>query len=664
MGSVADEPEELLLLLLRPVWALRKFTSLMGSSDHNQLTTVFVVVGHDCVFCCRRLAEFGYNRSAKKCKEKFENIHKYYKKTKSGQAGRRQDGKNYRFFSELDALYGGDHHQHRNKAVDHHHHHAAGAAAAILQSTQSAGGGSGLQQAAGIADHAVGLFRAAVENHATSTAAAAADSDSSEDNYDHGPQLGRESDLLDDDDDDDGGGGGGDAQRSKKRKLMMRQQQQQSAGGVGRPHRSNNSTSRKVLFFESLMKKLMDKQDAMQRKFLESIERREQERLVREEAWKRQEMAHLARDHELRIQQHNLAVSRDAALVAALQKVTGHTLQLPQLPLPPPPPPALPLSPLAPPPPLPPPFQVIPNTHVPQPSPAHQTQHQKQQQQQLHQEDEPENLDHHGSSFDLHSSKRWPTPEVHALIRLRSSMEPRFQETGPKGPLWEEISTGMSCLGYVRNAKRCKEKWENVNKYFRKIKESSKKRPENSKTCPYFHQLETLYHNGTLGTSSPGMSKQQPGSKQVDDEQQQSQGDHHLLQQLPDHHHQQPGGGDNCRNDDDDDDDDEDDPTGGLVVHREAGIIVGMHQQQLPAAGDGVAIAGGPPGSTSNGTTAIHFFSNTENGSNGGTDHGGVMKVKLWCLQMILSWVFAHVFVSQKVLTVASGTSFPPTCST
>jgi hypothetical protein len=40
------------------------------------------------------------------------------------------------------------------------------------------------------------------------------------------------------------------------------------------------------------------------------------------------------------------------------------------------------------------------------------------------------------------------------------------------------------------------------------------------------------------------------------------------------------------------------------------------------------------------------------------------MKVKLWCLQMILSWVFAHVFVSQKVLTVASGTSFPPTCST
>jgi hypothetical protein len=61
----------------------------------------------------------------------------------------------------------------------------------------------------------------------------------------------------------------------------------------------------------------------------------------------------------------------------------------------------------------------------------------------------------------------------------------------------------------------------------------------------------------------------------------------------------------------------------------------------------------------SNGTTAIHFFSNTENGSNGGTDHGGVMKVKLWCLQMILSWVFAHVFVSQISLNSCKYYIFP-----
>ncbi|KAG6437267.1 hypothetical protein SASPL_102179 [Salvia splendens] len=49
--------------------------------------------------------EHGYQRSSKKCREKFENLYKYYKKTKEGKAGR-QDGKHYRFFRQLEALYG------------------------------------------------------------------------------------------------------------------------------------------------------------------------------------------------------------------------------------------------------------------------------------------------------------------------------------------------------------------------------------------------------------------------------------------------------------------------------------------------------------------------------------------------------------------------------
>jgi hypothetical protein len=72
-------------------------------------------------------------------------------------------------------------------------------------------------------------------------------------------------------------------------------------------------------------------------------------------------------------------------------------------------------------------------------------------------------------------------------------LDMRYQETGPKGPLWEDISSGMRRLGYNRSSKRCKEKWENINKYYKKVKESNKKRPEDSKTCPYFHQLEAIY---------------------------------------------------------------------------------------------------------------------------------------------------------------------------
>ncbi|KAL1549327.1 trihelix transcription factor PTL-like [Salvia divinorum] len=51
--------------------------------------------------------EHGYQRSGKKCREKFENLYKYYKKTKEGKAGR-QDGKHYRFFRQLEALYGSE----------------------------------------------------------------------------------------------------------------------------------------------------------------------------------------------------------------------------------------------------------------------------------------------------------------------------------------------------------------------------------------------------------------------------------------------------------------------------------------------------------------------------------------------------------------------------
>lgn len=49
--------------------------------------------------------EYGYQRSGRKCKEKFENLYKYYKKTKEGKVGK-TDGKNYRFFRQLEALVG------------------------------------------------------------------------------------------------------------------------------------------------------------------------------------------------------------------------------------------------------------------------------------------------------------------------------------------------------------------------------------------------------------------------------------------------------------------------------------------------------------------------------------------------------------------------------
>ncbi|CAK9213122.1 unnamed protein product [Sphagnum troendelagicum] len=437
----------------------------------------------------RKLADLGYQRSAKKCKEKFENIHKYYKKTKDGKAGR-QDGKSYRFFSELEALYAGQQQQQQQQQ------HISSATApqapphdSVTSSDRRTAGNAAttgtLQQFARtgntgriVAQRAAAA--AALERTAELSASGVTLTDSSEDDYDVPAAA-----------------GGLQQQGENHHDLSKKKRKRLDHHGK----LLSSSSSKKLMSVESLVKKLMDKQEAMQRKFLEAMERREQDRIVREEAFKRQEMARVTRDHELRAQEQALTASRDAALVAFLQKVTGQTLQLPQIP------PPQEITP------VPKPVQATMTTPpplvatVPSSTELHQTRnhHHHQSSTPVHEADihedqeQADQKDGSGSSLD---PKRWPKPEVNDLIRLRSSMETRFQEAGPKGPLWEEISGDMSRLGYNRNAKRCKEKWENINKYFRKTKESNKKRPENAKTCPYFHQLDTLYRQGVLNNGS------------------------------------------------------------------------------------------------------------------------------------------------------------------
>jgi len=486
----------------------------------------------------RKLGDLGYQRSAKKCKEKFENIHKYYKKTKDGRAGR-QDGKNYRFFSELEAIYGGGAGQHMSSshapaaAAPQLQHHVAGpdlhgsnaaAAAVLLMGTTPGGFHAAPAAAAGLVDGTpVSRIAAAQRTIADRTAELSASgvtlTDSSEDDYE---ELTPVPAAV-------GGAGAAaaagpenhDSSSKKKRKrlddhgklLMMR----------------SSSSSSKLKSLESVVKKLMDQQEVMQRKFLEAIERREQDRMVREEASKRQEMARLTRDHELRAQQHAVAASRDAALVAFLQKIVVTTpttaLQLQQIR----PPAAAPLrlvaTPAAP-------AAVV---RLPGVTTVVETTHHDQSTHQAAETEHQQEKDQEAGSLDPNSN-RWPKPEVNDLIRLRSGMETRFQEAGPKAPLWEEISSGMSRLGYNRNAKRCKEKWENINKYFKKTKESNKQRPENAKTCPYFHQLDTLYRQGVLTPTSKASNKLMLLGQQSDQHLSHGSGSDHHEQQLLDHH--------------------------------------------------------------------------------------------------------------------------------
>ncbi|XVF14978.1 hypothetical protein REPUB_Repub09cG0108700 [Reevesia pubescens] len=321
----------------------------------------------------RKLAELGYDRSAKKCKEKFENIYKYHRRTKEGRSGR-SNGKNYRYFEQLEAF-------------DHHNPSLLPPATGNINTA--------VEPLSVIHDAVPCSIRNPASNfNETSTSTASSSKES-------------------------------DGTRKKKRKLTE--------------------------FFERLMREVMEKQENLQKKFIEALEKAEQDRLAREEAWKMQELARIKRERELLVQERSIAAAKDAAVLAFLQKFSDQatSVQLPKTPFP------------------------------------------------VEKVVERQENSNGSESYMLLSSSRWPKDEVETLIRLRTNLDLQYQDNGPKGPLWEEISTAMKKHGYDRSAKRCKEKWENMNKYFKRVKESNKKRPEDSKTCPYFQQLDALYKEKT-----------------------------------------------------------------------------------------------------------------------------------------------------------------------
>ncbi|GLU07002.1 hypothetical protein SLE2022_239820 [Rubroshorea leprosula] len=333
----------------------------------------------------RKLAELGYNRSAKKCKEKFENVFKYHKRTKDSRTGK-SETKAYKFFDQLQALE--TLHPHKSPSPPKPQTPMPTTVAALPWSTNAPNISSNV--------------------FSTSTSSSTASEES-----------------------------GGSSKRKRKWKE----------------------------FFKRLTKEVIEKQEELQRKFLEAVEKQENERMMREETWRIQEMARINKEREILVQERSTAAAKDAAVIAFLQKISGQknansveeirvtSLQpLPAAPLP-----------------------TVPSQQKLQtPSPP------------------PPKVNNGDNAVVLSSPSRWPKAEVEALIKLRTGLDTKYQDGG-KAPLWEEISTGMRRLGYNRSAKRCKEKWENINKYFKKVKESNKQRPEDSKTCPYFHQLDAIY---------------------------------------------------------------------------------------------------------------------------------------------------------------------------
>ncbi|XP_010259125.1 PREDICTED: trihelix transcription factor GTL2-like [Nelumbo nucifera] len=427
----------------------------------------------------RKLAEVGFRRSPDKCKEKFEEMSRFCGSSNNNNSYT----KNYRSFSELEAVYEGE--------------NPKTSAEKQVEITNEGGGKVTLNLEDNSGNES--LVNPPVENKYV----------------------------------------------VKKSKVKKRK----------RHHKLELMKN----FCEEIVNKIMAQQEELQNKLLQDMERREEERFAREEAWRKQEMIRINREIETRQHEQEVARDREATIIELLQNLTSigpsqnlgfsvqnedllqttnnkqnrltspssspaqkptslsdtfsqFNLKEPSSSANPNPPTSSSEAPSEP--------QnsdpttshqanpIVPTSSTPAMAPQNPNSRTAQNNTVLLPTSSstavlpPQNPNSTSSDREDHG-KRWPRDEVNSLINLRCNLYNSTEDKdGNKVPIWERISQGMLELGYRRSAKKCKEKWENINKYFRKTKDANKKRSLDSKTCPYFHQLSSLYSQGTLSVPS------------------------------------------------------------------------------------------------------------------------------------------------------------------
>ncbi|TKY51693.1 Trihelix transcription factor PTL [Spatholobus suberectus] len=236
--------------------------------------------------------EFGYQRSGKKCKEKFENLYKYYKKTKEGKASR-QDGKHYRFFRQLEAICGDQ---------------ANTAHASTSDKTHRAGGNTASIQPPSFTinqDHNGDSSNNPKCSESLSISNSSEFETSSSENNDE--------DLS-------------------AIAFMMRQSREKQKGLDHRQsdHRRVRKSWRAKVeeIVDSHMRKIIETQDAWMERMLNVVEQREQEMASKEEERKRKgSMWFDQQVHELWAKEKAWVEARDAALIEVVRKHIGIGLE-------------------------------------------------------------------------------------------------------------------------------------------------------------------------------------------------------------------------------------------------------------------------------------------------------------------------------------------------
>lgn len=213
-------------------------------------------------------------------------------------------------------------------------------------------------------------------------------------------------------------------------------------------NRKRKRSTRKSLelLMENIMRKVLYNQERMHRQLLEILKKNEEARISREEAWKQQEVERVRRDEELRREE----TSRSLALISYIQDLLGHQIQF------------------------------------------------SKSSSEVSCSEKSEELINLGNCDKDPSKREWRKSEVQSLITVRAALDHKFLN-GHKGSLWELVAARLFRMGYNRTAKKCKEKWENINNYYRKTLETEKTCPGYTKSCPYFQELDIIHKSGQIG---------------------------------------------------------------------------------------------------------------------------------------------------------------------
>ncbi|XP_062117526.1 trihelix transcription factor PTL [Humulus lupulus] len=385
--------------------------------------------------------EHGYQRSGKKCREKFENLYKYYKKTKEGKAGR-QDGKHYRFFRQLEALYGDtSNHQVSSSSLPEAHFVGNNLRFPTLNTpTSQANNNQLLDQ---------GPYQSHLNKHTCDSLSLSNSSEFESSSSDDNNDFSNAGLVMADND------------SSEKMMVMMRRNKKRSGSGGSRWKVKIKE------FIDSQMRKLMEKQDTWLEKLMRTLEQKEKERSLREEEWRKQESARIDREHKFWAKERAWIEARDAALMDALHKLTGkevhYKVSSPEE--------GLMLAAAA---------AAAGENNVPVDEGESETQNRDE----TWPESEVSRLIQFRTSMD-------------------SRFE---QGGFPEEVLWEDIAAKLACLGYERSGLMCKDKWESINHYVKisNNKESSKKRKENSRSSSgnYFQNNTTTTNENSATTAN------------------------------------------------------------------------------------------------------------------------------------------------------------------